>query len=79
MSIQKPLNQILVFLNLYQQAKNNFIPLAHSCDTVNFRVPWPDWPQPLSSLNISFFKARTDSPIETMLLRTTDKIPFDRN
>ena len=32
------LNQLLAFLNLYQYAKNQFIPPAHFWDTVNFRV-----------------------------------------
>ena len=34
------------FLNLHQQAKNQFIPSTHSWDTVNFRVLWPDWLHP---------------------------------
>ena len=41
---QKSLNQLLAFLNLYQHAKNEFIPSVHFWDSVNFRVSWPDWP-----------------------------------
>ena len=44
--IQKSLKLVLVFLNLHQHAKNQFIPSTHSWDTVNFRVLWPDWPHP---------------------------------
>ena len=41
---QKSFKLLLVFLNLHQHAKNQFIPSIHSWDTANFRVPWPDWP-----------------------------------
>ena len=36
MSTQRSLNQHLLFLNLYQHVKNQFIPTAHL----------PDWPYP---------------------------------
>ena len=35
-------DQVLIFVNLYQHAKNQFIPSAHSSDPVNSRVPSPD-------------------------------------
>ena len=47
--IQKSLKLVLVFLNLHQHAKNQFIPSTHSWDTVNFRVLWPGWPHPFST------------------------------
>ena len=40
------LNQLLAFLNLYRQAKNQFIPSVHLWDTVSFKVQWPDWLHP---------------------------------
>ena len=43
---QKSFKLLLVFLNLHQHAKNQFIPSTHSWDTVNFRVLWPGWPHP---------------------------------
>ena len=33
-------DQLLIFVNLYQHAKKS----VHSSDTINFRVPSPDWP-----------------------------------
>ena len=41
---QKSLNQLLAFPNLHQDAKNQFIQFIHSRDTINFSVPWPNWP-----------------------------------
>ena len=41
-------DQILIFVNLYQHARNQFIPSAHSSDTVNLWVLLPDWPHPFS-------------------------------
>ena len=35
---------LLIFVNLYQNAKNQFITSVHSSDTVSFRVPSHDWP-----------------------------------
>ena len=32
-------------MNMHQFAKNQFIPSIYSWDTVNFKVPWPDWPK----------------------------------
>ena len=43
---QKFFDQLLIFLNPYQNAKNQFIQSVHSSDTVNFRVLSPDWPHP---------------------------------
>ena len=47
---QKSLKQLLAFLNLHQQSKNQFTSSIHSCDTVNFRVLWPDWSQAILTL-----------------------------
>ena len=47
---QKSLNQLLVFLNLCQQTKNQFIPSVHFRDTVNSRVLWQDWPHPFLTI-----------------------------
>ena len=35
MPTQKFFNQILIFVNLYQHAKNQFIPSVHSSDIIN--------------------------------------------
>ena len=35
---------LLIFVNLYQIAKNQFIISVNSSDTVSFRVPSHDWP-----------------------------------
>ena len=58
---QQIFDQLLIFVNLYQHAKNQFIPYLHSSDTVNFTVPLHDWPhlfltcQPLKfSITFSF-------------------------
>ena len=37
-------------MNLYQHAKNQLIPSAHSWDTVNFKVQRPDWSHPFLSM-----------------------------
>ena len=37
--LRKIFDQLLIFVNLYQHAKNWFIPSVYSLDTVNFRVP----------------------------------------
>ena len=43
-------------MNLYQHAKNQFIPFVHSSDTVNFRVQIPDWKYAfLTMLNQNIF------------------------
>ena len=47
---QKNFNQLLIFVNLYQHAKNQFIPSVHSSDTVNFKVPSHDWPHPFLTM-----------------------------
>ena len=44
MPTPKKFNQLLIFMNLYQHAKNQFIPSVHSSDTVSFKVPSYDWP-----------------------------------
>ena len=36
----------LAFLNLHQDAKNQFIPSIQAWNTACFRVPWPDWSHP---------------------------------
>ena len=50
MSSQKFFDQLLIFVNLYQHAKNQFIPSVHSSDTVNFKVPSHDWPHPFLTM-----------------------------
>ena len=50
MPTQKFFDQLLIFLNLYQHAKNQFIPSVHSSDTVNFKVPSHDWPHPFLTM-----------------------------
>ena len=50
MATQKNFDQLLIFVNLYQHAKNQFIPSAHSSDTVNFKVPSHDWPHPFLTM-----------------------------
>ena len=47
---QKSLKWPSTFLNLYQHAKNQFIPWIHFWDTANFRVPWPDRPHPFLAI-----------------------------
>ena len=47
---QKIFDQLLIFVNLYQHAKNQFIPSVHSSDTVNFKVPSHDWPHPVLTM-----------------------------
>ena len=42
----KIFNQLLIYGNLYQHAKNQLISLVHSRDTVSFRVQEQDWPLP---------------------------------
>ena len=49
MLTQKIFDQLLIFVNLYQHAKNQFIPSVNSSDRDNFRVPsldpsiWSFW------------------------------------
>ena len=50
MPTQKNCDQLLIFVNLYQHAKNQFIPSVHSSDTVNFKVPSHDWPHPVLTM-----------------------------
>ena len=50
MPTQKNFDQLLIFVNLYQHAKNQFIPSLHSSDTVNFKVHSHDWPHPLLTM-----------------------------
>ena len=50
MPTQKIFDQLLIFENLYQHAKNQFIPSVHSSDTVNFKVPSHDWPHPFLTM-----------------------------
>ena len=45
----------MAFLNLHQHTKNQFIPSIHSWDTVNFRVLWPNWPDPFLPVPTQIF------------------------
>ena len=47
---QHSLGQLLIFVNLYQQAKNHFILSVHFWVTVNFRVLSPDWKHPFLTM-----------------------------
>ena len=47
---KKKFDQLLIFVNLYQHAKNQFISSVHSSDTVNFKVPLHDWPHPFLTI-----------------------------
>ena len=51
----KELNQLLAFLNLCQNAKNQFIPPVPFWNTVNFRVLWLDWPHPFLTMLFQIF------------------------
>ena len=44
MPTKKIFDQLLVFVNLYQHAKYQFIPSVHYSNIVNFRVLPRDWP-----------------------------------
>ena len=50
MPTQKIIDQLLIFLNLYQHAKNQSIPSVHSSDIGNFRVQRLDWPHPFLTM-----------------------------
>ena len=50
MPTQKNFGQLLIFVNLYQHAQNQFIPSVRSSDTVNFRIPSHDWPHPFLTM-----------------------------
>ena len=53
----KMFNHLLIFVIMYQQAKNQLIPSVHSSDTINLRVLPPDWPHPfLAMLTPKIFK-----------------------
>ena len=58
---RKSMTQLLASLNLYQHAKNQFIPSVHFWDKVNFRVPWPDWSHP-------FFTVPTQKIFDQLLV-----------
>ena len=47
---KKVFDQRLIFVNLYQHVKNQFIPSVHSSDTANFRVLSPDWTHPFLTM-----------------------------
>ena len=49
---QKLLKQLLAFLILHQQVKNQFILSIHSWDTVNYRVSRPNQPHPFLSMPV---------------------------
>ena len=50
MLTQKIFDQILIFVNLYQCAKNQLIPSVHSWDTIHFGVQRPDWSNPFLNM-----------------------------
>ena len=53
MSTQKNFNQLLIFRNLYQHSKNQFISSVCSLDKVNFRVLSSDWHHPFLTMHTS--------------------------
>ena len=52
MPTQKTFDQLLIFVNLYQHAKNQLIPTVHSSDTVNSKVPSHYWPNQFLTMPI---------------------------
>ena len=50
MPTPKIFNHLLIFLSLYQHAKNQFIPSVHSSDTVSFSVQRSYWPYQLLTM-----------------------------
>ena len=46
MPTPKNFDQLLIFVNLYQHAKNQFISSIHPSNTVKFRALPHDWPHP---------------------------------
>ena len=50
MLTQNIFDQLLILVNLYQHAKNQFIPSDHSSDIVSFKVPKHGWPQPFLTM-----------------------------
>ena len=44
------MNYLLIFLDLHQHAKNQLILSIYSLDLINFRVQWPDWPDPFLTI-----------------------------
>ena len=51
MPTQKSFDQLLIFVNLYQHAKNPFIPFIHFSDAANFKAPSHDWPRPFWTIS----------------------------
>ena len=50
MPTPQKIDLLFIFVNLYQHAKNPFIPSVHSLDKVNFKVPSHDWPHPFLTM-----------------------------
>ena len=50
MPTQEIFDELTIFLNLYEHAKNQFIPSVNSSDTVHFRVRSHDWPNPFLTI-----------------------------
>ena len=84
MPTRKKNYQLLTFVNLYQHAKNQFIPSVHSSDTVNFKVPSHDWPHPFLTMptpktfKLIFMKlyqhAKKLIPLVNSILESTNQI-----
>ena len=82
---KKKNDQLLTFVNLYQHAKNQFIPSVHSSDTVNFKVPSHDWPHPFLTMptpktfKLIFMKLYQHAknkliPLVNLILESNDQI-----
>ena len=50
MPSKKSFDQLLIFVNQYQHAKNQLIPFVHSSDKFNFKVPSHDWQHPVLTI-----------------------------
>ena len=82
---KKFFDQLLIFVNLYQHAENQFILSVHSSDTANFEVPSHDWPHPFLAMpnpktfKLIFMKLYQHAwnkliPLVNLILESSDQI-----
>ena len=85
MPTQKTFDQLLIFVNLYQHAKNQLIATVHSSDTVNSKVPSHYWPNQFLTMPIPitfkliFLKLHQHAknkliPLANSILESSDQI-----
>ena len=75
MPTPKNFDQLLIFVNLYQHAKNQFIPSVHFSDTVSFKVPQHDWPQTfLTMLKLYQYAKNKLIPLVNSILESSNQI-----